>query len=76
MHIKRKTPLSWLFKMAWRDAKASKGRLFLFMLAIVLGISAVVSIQLFVKKESAFQATALPSMFFFIQLQNMQAVML
>lgn len=37
----------WLFKMAWRDAKASKVRLLLFMSSIVLGIAAVVSIQLF-----------------------------
>lgn len=33
--------------MAWRDAKASKVRLFLFMASIILGIAAVVSIQLF-----------------------------
>ncbi|WP_121907366.1 ABC transporter permease [Ulvibacter antarcticus] len=33
--------------MAWRDAKASKGRLLLFMASIILGIAAVVSIQLF-----------------------------
>ncbi|MFB9057796.1 ABC transporter permease [Mariniflexile ostreae] len=33
--------------MAWRDAKASKGRLLLFMSSIILGIAAVVSIQLF-----------------------------
>ena len=39
--------LSWLFKMAWRDAKASKVRLLLFMASIILGIAAVVSIQLF-----------------------------
>ncbi len=37
----------WLFKMAWRDAKASKVRLLLFMASIILGIAAVVSIQLF-----------------------------
>ena len=37
----------WLFKMAWRDAKASKTRLLLFMASIILGIAAVVSIQLF-----------------------------
>ncbi len=37
----------WLIKMAWRDAKASRVRLFLFMASIVLGIAAVVSIQLF-----------------------------
>lgn len=33
--------------MAWRDAKASKARLLLFMASIILGIAAVVSIQLF-----------------------------
>lgn len=39
--------ITWLFKMAWRDAKASRVRLLLFMASIVLGIAAVVSIQLF-----------------------------
>ncbi|MUU77067.1 ABC transporter permease [Winogradskyella endarachnes] len=45
--------------MAWRDAKASKVRLLLFMASIILGIAAVVSIQLFstnlidnIKKQS------------------------
>lgn len=38
---------TWLFKMAWRDAKASRVRLLLFMSSIILGIAAVVSIQLF-----------------------------
>ncbi len=33
--------------MAWRDGKASSGRLFLFMASIILGIAAVVSIQSF-----------------------------
>ncbi|WP_117881243.1 ABC transporter permease [Aureibaculum luteum] len=33
--------------MAWRDGKASSSRLLLFMAAIILGIAAVVSIQLF-----------------------------
>ena len=33
--------------MAWRDAMASKSRLLLFMASIILGIAAVVSIQLF-----------------------------
>lgn len=41
------TPTKWLFKMAWRDAKASKVRLLLFMASIILGIAAVVAIQLF-----------------------------
>lgn len=39
--------LKWLFKMAWRDGKASLSRLMLFMATIILGIAAVVSIQLF-----------------------------
>ena len=39
--------INWLIKMAWRDAKASRVRLLLFMASIVLGIAAVVSIQLF-----------------------------
>ncbi len=39
--------IPWLFKMAWRDAKTSKVRLLLFMASIILGIAAVVSIQLF-----------------------------
>jgi putative ABC transport system permease protein len=42
-----KTSIQWLFKMAWRDGKASISRLLLFMASIILGIAAVVSIQLF-----------------------------
>lgn len=42
-----KTSFSWLFKMAWRDGKASSRKLVLFMASIVLGIAAVVSIQSF-----------------------------
>lgn len=45
--ITSKGNTAWLFKMAWRDAKASKVRLLLFMASIILGIAAVVSIQLF-----------------------------
>ncbi len=45
--LKSKLNPAWLFKMAWRDAKASKARLLLFMASIILGIAAVVSIQLF-----------------------------
>ncbi|TDQ31474.1 ABC transporter permease [Zeaxanthinibacter enoshimensis] len=37
----------WLIKMAWRDGRASQGKLFLFMASIVIGITAVVSIQSF-----------------------------
>jgi putative ABC transport system permease protein len=42
-----KNSVQWLFKMAWRDGKASLSRLLLFMASIILGIAAVVSIQLF-----------------------------
>jgi putative ABC transport system permease protein len=42
-----KAGTQWLFKMAWRDGKASSARLLLFMASIILGIAAVVSIQLF-----------------------------
>ena len=54
-----KLNIPWLFKMAWRDAKASRVRLLLFMASIILGIAAVVAIQLFssnlsdtIKKQS------------------------
>lgn len=42
-----KLNFQWLLKMAWRDGKASLSRLMLFMASIILGIAAVVSIQLF-----------------------------
>ncbi len=45
--LKVKTNFGWLLKMAWRDGKASLSRLLLFMASIILGIAAVVSIQLF-----------------------------
>ena len=47
MRISSKTSVQWLFKMTWRDGKASISRLMLFMASIILGIAAVVSIQLF-----------------------------
>ena len=46
-NLSSKAGIQWLIKMAWRDGKASSSRLLLFMASIVLGISAVVSIQLF-----------------------------
>src|SRR5690606_11362663 len=52
----------WLFKMAWRDGKASARKLTLFMASIVLGIAAVVSIQSFgenLKDNIALQSKAL-----------------
>lgn len=44
-----KTPLriTWLVKMAWRDSRTHRKRLFLFMTAIVLGIASLVSIGSF-----------------------------
>ena len=42
-----KAGISWLFKMAWRDGRASARRLVLFMASIILGIAAVVAIQSF-----------------------------
>ena len=39
--------MRWLFRMAWRDGRASLKRLVLFMGAIVLGIGALVAIQNF-----------------------------
>lgn len=52
----------WLFKMAWRDGKASIKKLLLFMASIVLGIAAVVSIQSFsenLKSNIALQSKSL-----------------
>jgi putative ABC transport system permease protein len=54
--------IKWLFKMSWRDAKASRVRLLLFMASIILGIAAVVSIQLFstnLKENIQLQSKAL-----------------
>ena len=42
-----KATFGWLLNMAWRDGKASAGKLVLFIASIVLGIAAVVSIQSF-----------------------------
>lgn len=53
---------SWLWKMAWRDARASFGKLGLFMASIVLGIAAVVSIHSFgenLKDNIALQSKSL-----------------
>ncbi|MBZ9629118.1 ABC transporter permease [Psychroflexus sp. CAK1W] len=61
-HNTSKPGFSWLFKMAWRDGKASGRKLTLFMASIVLGIAAVVSIQSFgenLKDTVALQSKAL-----------------
>jgi len=36
--------LSWLFKMAWRDSRKNRSRLFLFISSMILGIAALVAI--------------------------------
>jgi putative ABC transport system permease protein len=45
---------SWLWKMAWRDSRRSRSRLFLFTSSIILGITALVAINSF--KASLFSA--------------------
>jgi len=40
-------PISWLFKMAWRDSRKSRSRLFLFTSSIILGIAALVAVYSF-----------------------------
>lgn len=57
-----RTSTNWLFKMAWRDGKASGKKLVLFMASIVLGIAAVVAIQSFgrsLKDNIALQSKSL-----------------
>jgi len=44
---KNGTDVLWLFKMAWRDGKASYGKLLLFIFSITLGVAAVVSVHSF-----------------------------
>ncbi len=43
-NFKKKFNLSWLAKMAWRDSRKSRSRLFLFISTIILGIAALVAI--------------------------------
>lgn len=47
MSSKSKLSTGWYFKMAWRDARKSKGRLLLFISSITLGIAALVAINSF-----------------------------
>ncbi|MCH2451047.1 MAG: FtsX-like permease family protein [Gracilimonas sp.] len=39
--------LMWTFKMAWRDSRSNRSKLFLFMAAIIVGVAAQVSITSF-----------------------------
>src|SRR5688500_14682430 len=41
---KQKIDFGWLLKMAWRDSRRSRSRLFLFVSSIILGIAAMVAI--------------------------------
>ncbi len=43
----QKLNLMWLWRMAWRDSRKNRGRLVLFLSAIVLGIAALVAINSF-----------------------------
>lgn len=47
MSQNRKTDWAWLLKMAWRDSRRSKSRLFLFISSIIIGIAALVAINSF-----------------------------
>lgn len=38
---------TWIWKMAWRESRFSRGRLFLFISSITLGVAALVAIQSF-----------------------------
>lgn len=42
-----KYELEWVIKMAWRDSRRSRSRLFLFVSSIILGVAALVAIQTF-----------------------------
>jgi putative ABC transport system permease protein len=60
--IKSGASLNWLLLMAWRDARKSKSRLFLFISSIILGIAALVAINSFsinLKKDIDGQAKEL-----------------
>ena len=38
---------SWIFKMAWRDSRSNRRKLFLYMAAIIVGVAAQVAITSF-----------------------------
>lgn len=47
MTSQKKPGFAWLLKMAWRDARNNKSRLFLFVSSIILGIAALVAVYSF-----------------------------
>ncbi|WP_231729743.1 ABC transporter permease [Pedobacter sp. Leaf176] len=44
---KQRSSMAWLFKMAWRDSRKNRSRLFLFLSSIILGIAALVAVYSF-----------------------------
>lgn len=61
-HDKKKLNFPWLLKMAWRDSRKSRSRLFLFISSIILGIGvlvAIYSLSYNVKKDIDEQAKTL-----------------
>ncbi|SDB33373.1 putative ABC transport system permease protein [Flavobacteriaceae bacterium MAR_2010_188] len=71
--FRKKANFNWLLKMAWRDARASKGKLFLFMASMILGIAAVVAIQSFsttLKDNIALQSKSLMGADYLIDLDK------
>jgi len=47
LNMNRSVQWGWLFKMAWRDSRRNRSRLFLFVSSIILGIAALVAIYSF-----------------------------
>lgn len=47
MSEEKSAPISWLFKMAWRDSRKNRSRLLLFTSSIILGIAALVAVYSF-----------------------------
>lgn len=45
--FQQSAPVSWLFKMAWRDSRKNRSRLLLFTSSIILGIAALVAVYSF-----------------------------
>ena len=45
--FRKSAPVSWLFKMAWRDSRKNRSRLLLFTSSIILGIAALVAVYSF-----------------------------
>jgi putative ABC transport system permease protein len=45
--FQKSAPAAWLFKMAWRDSRKNRSRLFLFTSSIILGIAALVAVYSF-----------------------------